>query len=212
MEAMDLTKQLASFSKGGVPVKKTVSISALIRGAVKLALSGSKVNCEFYLPDDTWLIDADKGQMKQVINNIIINAKQAMPEGGTIRVRAENINVTVEDSLLLNEGKYVKVTIEDQGTGIPHEYLQKIFDPYFTTKQKGSGLGLATTYYIIKKHEGHISVKSEIGAGTTFSIYLPASHEKIQKKSVLSEAEGVSPEPVEGRDKEEKPTTSKGSI
>ena len=180
-EAKDLTKQLGSFSKCGEPVKKKISIPALINKLTKLTLSDSAVNCESYISNDIWLIDADEGQMKQVISNLIINAKQAMPEGGIIRVRAENISVTAEDYLPLTEGKYVKVIIEDQGTGIPDEDLQKIFDPYFTTKQEGSGLGLAITYSIIRKHGGHISVESETGVGTTFNIYLPASPEQMGK-------------------------------
>ncbi len=180
-EAKDLTRQLGSFSRCGVPVKEKISISALISELSKLVLSDSAVSCEFHISDDIWLIDADKGQMTQVISNLIINAKQAMPEGGIIRVRAENINVTAEDYLPLNEGKHVKVIIEDQGTGIPDENLQKIFDPCFTTKQEGSGLGLAISYSIIKKHDGHISVESETGVGATFTIYLPASLEQTEK-------------------------------
>lgn len=172
---------MGSFSKCGEPVKENISISSLIRESANLALSGSRINCEFYLSDDIWRIDADKGQMKQVINNIIFNAKQAMPEGGIITIRAENINVSTEDALPLNEGKYVKVIIKDEGTGIPHEHLQKIFDPYFTTKEKGSGLGLAISYSIIRKHEGHISVESETGLGTTLTIYLPVSMEQMKE-------------------------------
>jgi signal transduction histidine kinase len=174
-EAKDLSKQLGSFSKCGVPVKEKISISALVSKLSRLVLSDSAVSCESYISGDIWLIDADKGQMKQVISNMIINAKQAIPEGGIITIRAENINVTVEDHLPLNEGKYIKVNIEDQGIGIPAKDLQKIFDPYFTTKAKGSGLGLAISYSIIRKHEGHLSVASEMGVGTTFTIYLPAS-------------------------------------
>jgi PAS domain S-box-containing protein len=174
MQAGDLARQLISFAKGGDPVSEVVSISELIKKLTKLALSGSAVRSEFCLPEDTWLIDADKGQIGQVISNLVINAKQAMPEGGIIKVNAENINVTTKDFLPLNDGKYVKVILEDTGTGISDEHLKNIFDPYYTTKEKGSGLGLATTYSIIKKHDGHITVVSEIGVGTIFYIYLPA--------------------------------------
>lgn len=179
-DAKDLTRQLGSFSKCGEPVKETVSILSLIRESASLALSGSKIKYESNLLDDIWLIDADKSQMKQVVTNIIINARQAMPEGGIITIRAENTNISTEDALPLNDGKYVKVYIKDEGTGIPHEYLKKVFDPYFTTKEKGSGLGLAISYAIIRKHEGHISVESEHGAGTAITIYLPVSLDKIE--------------------------------
>lgn len=175
MQAGELARQLISFAKGGDPVREVVSISELIEESTKLALSGSHVRSEFCLPEGTWLIDADKGQIGQVISNLIINAKQAMPKGGIIKINSENINVTIKDFLPLNEGKYVKVTLEDTGTGICDEHLKNIFDPYYTTKEKGSGLGLATTYSIIKKHNGHITVSSEIGVGTIFYIYLPAS-------------------------------------
>jgi two-component system cell cycle sensor histidine kinase/response regulator CckA len=174
-QAGDLARQLISFAKGGDPVRKVVSISELIKESTTLALSGSAVRSEFCLPEDTWLIDADKGQISQVISNLVINSKQAMSGGGVIKASAENINVTAKDFLPLNEGKHVKVTIEDTGTGISDEHLKSIFDPYFTTKEKGSGLGLATTYSIIKKHNGHISVESEIRVGTKFYLYLPAS-------------------------------------
>ncbi|MBT6563466.1 MAG: response regulator [Candidatus Scalindua sp.] len=183
-DATHLTKQLGSFAKCGEPVKENISISLLIRESASLALSGSKINCEFYLSDDLWLIDADKGQMKQVINNIVFNAKQAMPEGGIITIMAENIDVSIEDALPLNDGKYVKVIAKDEGTGIPHEFLQKVFDPYFTTKDKGSGLGLAISDTIIRKHEGHISVESETGAGTAFTIYLPVSLEQKREAAI----------------------------
>lgn len=180
-DAKELATQLASFSKCGVQIKKNISISSLIRESANLALSDSRINSEFYLSDDICLIDADSGQMKQVITNIIFNAKQAMPEGGHIIIGAENINVSTEDALPLNEGKYVKVIIKDRGTGIPREHLQKIFDPYFTTKETGSGLGLAISYAIIRKHKGNIFVDSEVGVGTTFTIYLPVSLEEMEK-------------------------------
>jgi CheY-like chemotaxis protein len=116
--------------------------------------------------------------MAQVINNLIINADQAMPEGGTITITGENMVLGPSEVLPLKEGNYVRITVQDRGIGIPKEYLSKIFDPYFTTKQKGSGLGLAITYSIIQKHDGFISVDSEVGAGTTFRIFLPAASER----------------------------------
>jgi len=131
-----------------------------------------------------WWVEVDEGQMSQVINNVVINAQQAMPEGGIIKVRAENMTVGAgfKPAPTIEDGKYVKITIEDRGIGIPKEHLPKIFDPYFTTKQKGSGLGLATAYSIIKKHDGFITVESKVGVGTTFYIYLPASQKEILRK------------------------------
>jgi nitrogen-specific signal transduction histidine kinase/ActR/RegA family two-component response regulator len=190
IQSKSLTQQLLTFSKGGEPVKNTISISKLIKNSVNLALSGSNVRCEFGIPDDLWSVEADKGQLNQVISNLIINADQAMPEGGNIKVWAENINVAEKGLLPVEEGNYVKINIEDQGTGISHENLQKIFDPYFTTKQKGSGLGLATCYSIIKKHDGHIDVESEVGIGTVFHLYLPSSRKEISKEDVSGKVDG----------------------
>ena len=117
--------------------------------------------------------------MNQVINNLIINADQSMAEGGIIEIGVENLTVASENEMSLTEGRYVKITIRDYGAGIPEEYLHKIFDPYFTTKQKGSGLGLASVYSIIKNHDGYIGVESKVGAGTTFQIYIPASENEL---------------------------------
>ena len=176
--AQELSGQLLTFAKGGAPIKKVVSLAKLVRESAKLALAGSKSRCEFSIPEDLWSVEADEGQINQVINNLLINADQAMPSGGIIKIAAENIVVEEGSDLPLSEGKYVKLTITDQGIGIPSKYLDKIFDPYFTTKQKGSGLGLATAYSIIKKHSGHIKVESQLGVGTTFEIYLPAKEEE----------------------------------
>ena len=123
--------------------------------------------------------------MSQVINNLIINATQAMPEGGIIEVRAENMTEGAEHAIPLKEGKYIKISIKDHGIGIFEEHLPKIFDPYFTTKQKGSGLGLATSYSIVKNHCGYITAESELGIGTNFYIYLPASPKEVLKKKRL---------------------------
>ena len=196
MRAKDLTQQLLTFSKGGAPIKKTVAIPELIKDSIDFALRGSNVKCEFSTPDDVWPINADEGQISQVINNLIINAYQAMPQGGTIKVRAENVTVGAKHFLPLQEGKYIKICVEDQGIGIPQEQLDKVFDPFFTTKKKGSGLGLTTSYSIISNHDGYISVESELGVGTTFHIYLPATSKAIQIKEDL----------------EEKPLAGKGKI
>ena len=150
-----------------------------IKQSAKFSLRGSNVKCKYDIPDDLWPADVDEGQLNQVINNLAINAVHAMPGGGIINIRAENITVGSDKSLPLNEGNYVKISVDDQGAGISKENLSKIFDPYFTTKETGTGLGLATSYSIIKKHNGYISVESELGKGTTFHIYLPASREKV---------------------------------
>ena len=183
--ATHLTKQLLTFSKGGEPIKKKVSLPELLREAADLALSGSPVGCDFVVPGDLWWAEIDEGQINQAVSNIIINAKQAMPEGGTIRISAENVQVGPDDDPLLAEGRYVRVSIRDRGIGIPKEDLNRIFDPYFTTKPQGTGLGLATTFSIIKRHGGHISVESEPGRGTTFFLYLPAAdpqHPKAESR------------------------------
>jgi signal transduction histidine kinase/ActR/RegA family two-component response regulator len=177
--AKDLTQQLLTFSKGGVPGKKIISISQIIRDSVNIAQRGSKISCEFSLPDNIWPVEVDEAQLSQVINNLIINADQAMPEGGKIKVCTENVKIKAEDGLPLGAGNYVRISIQDQGIGISEENLAKVFDPFFTTKPTGTGLGLTTVYSIIKKHNGHISVESKIGVGSTFHIYLPSPHKEI---------------------------------
>lgn len=173
--AKDLTKQLLAFSRGGAPVKKTASIGALIRDSAEFALRGARNRAEFHIPGDLWPVDVDEGQIRQVIHNLVLNADEAMPQGGIVEVRCENTIVGAGDDIPLEKGKYVRLSIKDQGTGIQKEHLQKIFDPYFTTKQKGSGLGLATAYSIIKNHGGYITVESAPGAGTVFHLYFAAS-------------------------------------
>ena len=175
LRAQELTQQLLTFSRGGAPVKRATSLGDLLRESTGFALRGARVRCEFSIPDDLWLVDVDEGQISQVIHNLMINADQAMPEGGTIVVRCENVVLAEGVVPRLAPGRYVKVRVEDNGVGIPRDHLAKIFDPYFTTKQRGSGLGLATTYSIMQKHGGHIAVASEIGVGATFTLYFPAS-------------------------------------
>jgi CheY-like chemotaxis protein len=173
--AADLTRQLLTFSKGGKPVRTTASIVEPLKEAVEFTLSGSKVLPEFDIPRDIWNVEADIGQMSQVFHNLVINAMQAMPEGGRLTVRAMNIELGKGDVPALKEGRYVRITMRDTGMGIPPEHLARIFDPYFTTKQSGSGLGLSTVFSIIKNHDGHITVESALSKGTSFNIYLPAS-------------------------------------
>jgi PAS domain S-box-containing protein len=178
----DLTQQLLTFSGGGTPVKKTVAVSELIRDSVGLALTGSNVRCDIVLAPDLWHVDVDEGQIIQVMNNLLINACQAMPDGGVIQVSSRDVTLGINDRPPLVEGRYVRVSVKDHGIGIPGEHLPKIFDPYFTTKQKGNGLGLATSYAIVRKHEGSIFVESKLGVGSTFHIYLPASRNKNAKQ------------------------------
>ena len=174
--AKDLTYQLLTFSKGGTPVKKTISLQELVKESAIFVLRGSNVKCEFSFPGDLWPVEADEGQMSQVFNNLIINAANAMSDGGTLQVYCGNVIVDQSDPPLA-KGKYSLISIMDHGTGIPKEHLSKIFDPYFTTKKKGSGLGLSTSYSIVRSHGGHLMVESDPGIGTTFKIYLPASEE-----------------------------------
>ena len=187
LRAKDLTMQLLTFSKGGEPIKKTVSIAGLVRESIGFTLSGSNVKSEIQLDPGLWPVDVDEGQISQVISNLVINAEQAMPGGGVIRICCVNVTVSTENALSLALGDYVKITIEDEGTGIPREYLRKIFDPYFTTKQKGNGLGLAAAYSILRKHNGCITVESEPGKGSVFHVYLPASSGTVALKEAAGE-------------------------
>jgi PAS domain S-box-containing protein len=190
MRAKDLTGQLLTFSKGGEPIKKPTAIDMLIKESSSFALRGSNVKCEISCPSDLWEANIDKGQISQVIYNLVINADQAMAEGGVICVDINNIFCDDKSELVclgFEEGKYINVTLKDQGIGIPQKQLEKIFDPFFTTKQKGSGLGLSTCYSIIKKHKGHIKAESELGAGTSFNIFLPALDEKVKDRPKIEE-------------------------
>lgn len=175
LRAQALTQQLLTFSKGGAPITRVASMIQLVREAATFILKGSNVRCEFRLPSDAWAVEIDEGQITQVIHNIVINAQQAMPEGGAITIHARNHTIGPEDDLPVKAGRYVAVSFTDHGVGIPKKYLARIFDPYFTTKAKGSGLGLATAYSIVKRHHGHLMVDSEPGVRTTVTLLLPAS-------------------------------------
>jgi PAS domain S-box-containing protein len=176
-QARDLTQQLLTFSRGGTPVKTVINLAEMLREAAHFALSGSHNRPEIIIGEGLWPVEADEGQMRQVLSNIIINADQAMPAGGTICIRARNLEslerVAAADGTFIEPGRYIELVISDEGVGIPGDHLSRIFDPYFTTKQKGSGLGLAVSYSIMRRHDGHIRVESAPGAGSSFFIYLP---------------------------------------
>ena len=177
--ATKLTNQLLTFSKGGAPVRQTVSIAELLTESATFALRGSNVRGVFNIVEDLWPADVDADQIDQVLHNVVLNAAQAMPDGGTVDVQAGNVWLNAAEVPPLQEGRYVKITVHDQGCGISAEIRPNIFDPYFTTKEHGSGLGLATAYAIITKHDGFITVESEVGAGATFVMYLPGSQHDV---------------------------------
>ncbi len=179
LRAKNLTKQLLTFSRGGEPIKKTTSVIEIIRDSAQFALTGSKNSCEFHLDNDLWPVEADDGQISQVIHNLIINANQAMEIGGKIKVYAKNLSFSEHPPIIIDKRRFIQISIKDQGKGITRESQQKIFDPYFTTKQSGSGLGLASAYSIVKKHKGYITVESVSGQGAIFNIYLPASEKSL---------------------------------
>jgi len=198
MTAKSLTQKLITFSRGGGPIMETASIAPLIKSATDFSLSGSNIKCEFSIPDNLWLVQIDKTQIGHVIHNLVMNAREAMPEGGIIKVAAENLNITDKTHGLgsrLKKGKYVKISITDQGIGISKEILNKIFDPYFSTKdmgtQKGMGLGLSICHSIIKKHNGDISAESVTETGASLQFYLPASKETIVKQKPLEDPENA---------------------
>jgi len=184
--ARGLTLQLLTFAKGGVPIKKIGRLFPFVQETALFALSGSNVSCTFDLQHDLFPCDFDKNQIGQVIDNILINAKQAMPDGGTIVVTARNVNVLQNEHHQLPSGDYVTISIKDCGIGIPKNILPYIFDPFYTTKATGHGLGLATCYSIVTRHGGCIEVESEPGEGSTFHVFLPAI-----KGSILSGTEKV---------------------
>ncbi len=195
LRARDLTQQLLTFAKGGEPVRAAIALPDLLRESAEFAMHGAKSRCEVDAPASLWPANADKGQIGQVVQNLVINAVQAMPEGGLIRIAAANTRLAAGAVSNLPAGDYVKITVADNGTGIAPEHVAKIFDPYFTTKQQGSGLGLATVYSILRKHQGHIEVESQLGRGTTFTLWLPAA----QHTEAATPAEPVPEAPLRAR-------------
>ena len=186
LKTKGLTAQLLTFAEGGAPIRRPMHLSGLVQESVRLALSGSKVRCEFSLAEDLWLAEVDEAQIRQVIRSIALNAREAMPEGGVLRVRAENVVLKTSEHLSLAAGHYVQISLADQGHGISPADLPKIFDPYFSTKQrgerKGMGLGLTICHSVVQKHGGSITVASEVGVGTTLQIHLPATRNLRSEK------------------------------
>ena len=179
--AAALTKQLLTFSKGGAPVRAVASIRDLITDSATFVARGSNARCEFALAEDLAPVNADVGQLSQVIGNLVLNAIQAMPDGGTIRIAAANVDLRGEHETGLPAGRHVRITVSDEGAGIPPENLSRIFDPFFTTKPTGSGLGLSTSHAIVSRHGGRLSVESTPGVGSTFTIHLPASTAEVPR-------------------------------
>jgi PAS domain S-box-containing protein len=186
LRARDLVQQLLTFAKGGAPVKELASLAEIIQESTTFTCRGSQVRAEFDLFPDLCPAEVDTGQISQVIQNLVINAVQAMPSGGALKVSAQNAALTAKSGLPVAAGRYIKICVQDQGMGIPEDHLAKIFDPYFSTKQKGSGLGLATAFSIITNHDGYMTVESSLGEGTAFYVYLPASQREGKPKRKTS--------------------------
>ena len=192
-QARGLTQQLLTFARGGAPIKRTASIATLWTESADFVLRGADLQCEFRFDPDLWPVAFDAGQMNQVVNNLLLNAKEAMPPGGKVVIRGTNVNLGSQEVGDLSPGRYVCIAVTDEGAGIEAHLMPKIFDPYFSTKARGTGLGLTTTYSIIKRHDGHIAVTSQPGHGTTFKLYLPAALTPIEepRASAISPRNGA---------------------
>ncbi|MEJ2033876.1 MAG: PAS domain S-box protein, partial [Deltaproteobacteria bacterium] len=190
IRARGIARQLLTFAKGGAPIKKVVSVPQFVQESIDFALRGTRVRPAYKLPPHLWDAEIDETQINQVLSNLAINADQAMPEGGTLKVTVRNETLVRKNPTDLPEGRYIRIEIADQGIGIPQKYHGKIFDPYFTTKENGSGLGLSIAYSIIKRHGGAINVDSTFGQGTTFIIFLPATEKKQTGPPVEIKQEG----------------------
>jgi len=205
--AKTLTRTLITFSKGGLPTKKPTDIVSVVENAAAFSLSGSNIRCEFAPSSGTWLAYGDAQQIGQAIHNLLINAAEAMPTGGTVSIGFENTTIDSPNSIL-TPGRYIDISITDQGTGIPAENIDKIFDPYFSTKAKGSdkgtGLGLSISHSIITKHGGEITVFSRLGAGSTFHVLLPASEASTEAADA--------PRQIPASQPPDKPVSGKGKI
>ena len=205
LRAKGLTQQLLTFARGGEPIRERASLAEVVRDSAEFVLRGDKIACDFQLPDDLWLVNIDKGQISQVVQNIMLNAVEAMAEGGgRISVSAANVSIPARPQAGAPAaeagtgdrgpapGDYVRLTIADSGVGMEREVLERIFDPYFTTKQLGSGLGLAITHSIVSKHGGRVTVSSRPGEGSVFTIYLLAEQRRGGET-------GERPEPATGQ-------------
>jgi len=190
VRAQGLTQQLLTFSKGGAPVRKTTSIQDLVVQTTEFTLRGSNIKYEFFFPEELWPAEVDEGQISQVINNLVINSMQAMPNGGKLWINGKNIVINTKTNLPLEPGPYVELSFKDTGHGMSKEVMDSVFDPYFSTKKKGSGLGLASVFSILKKHNGYITVNSKINYGSTFTFYLTASPDKKVKEIKNGKIEG----------------------
>jgi nitrogen-specific signal transduction histidine kinase/CheY-like chemotaxis protein len=183
LETKELITQLQTFYKAEEPVRKTVPIAELVKEAVETILTGSSIKCRYFILEDLWLTKYDPEQIRHVINSLVLNARDAMPQGGSIEVGLRNVSLSKEQALSLNPGDYIEISVRDHGVGIPEEHLDKIFDLYFSTKPKGAdrgvGWGLAIARSIIKNHGGGIGARSKVGVGTIFYIYLPAVKKEI---------------------------------
>ncbi|HER62925.1 MAG TPA: response regulator, partial [Desulfobacteraceae bacterium] len=191
LRAKGLTQQLLTFAKGGSPVRRTVSIEGIIRDSALFILRGSGISCETDFQEDLWLVDIDPGQMSQVIQNIILNAREAMPGGGNVRISCRNSSEPASEKAA--GGDSVEITITDNGPGLDPAVIEKLFDPYFTTKNKGTGLGLSICHSIITKHGGTLTASSPPGSGAVFTILLPASrsHEIVpEREEALPDSAG----------------------
>lgn len=191
LQATSLTQQLLTFSKGGSPLLEATTIDQLVEDSAEFILRGSNVKCEVHKDDHLWSVDADKGQISQVVNNLIINADQAMPEGGVITLSLTCERISSGKIASLSSGDYVCIAVQDQGVGITPENLKRIFDPYFTTKKNGNGLGLASSYSIIKSHNGLMTVDSVVSEGSTFRVYLPKTAKAVVEAAPVKEEENV---------------------
>ncbi|KAB2889670.1 MAG: PAS domain S-box protein [Desulfobulbaceae bacterium] len=188
IRARALTQQLLTFARGGEPVRESMPLAEVIRDSANFVLHGSAVTCSYTIPDDLWPVHADKGQISQVVQNIVLNARHAMPDGGVVDIACVNLPAGGGEHPLLDPAeRYIRLSIADSGIGMPPEVLERIFDPYYSTKQEGSGLGLAITLSVINKHGGHIVVTSEPGRGTVFTIFLPAAGDAAAPVSARDE-------------------------
>ncbi|MEM0448899.1 MAG: CHASE4 domain-containing protein [Methanomassiliicoccales archaeon] len=185
LKAKNLTQQLLTFAQGGDPIKEISDVTALVKDSADLLTRGSNVTLVLDLPSDPWMVEIDPEQMRQALNNIIINAIESMPEGGKLLISARNLVIEGSNELNLPPNNYIMIEFSDEGHGIPENELTRIFDPFFTTKKEGSGLGLTVALSIIRKHGGHITVDSQVGRGSTFRLYLPAVKKTSQEAPLL---------------------------